>query len=814
MMSRLLSACAPRNMALGTKFAALGSSLCVLFSVGLFLCAQTGAPIANRSQVEARAHTAAAATAQAFEQWTRDDDRSNMYAALVALRDPAQAELLETTLDEVRAARAGVNAALAAIESSATDAASRALLARIRRELTVYDSGTTKMIVLGRRGDGVGTIRTLTIEDAGISQALATDFSALAKRSNVLSASANRDINTIASLGARPMLPVAIVMLVFTAIVLTFVGRSITGPLHRLTAGARKIAAGIVDVEMDLPPATGDELGTLSATFRQMVLNLSRVSLAAEAVAGGDLRSTKLSRGTEDGLGRAFEFMVDDLRRLVEAVIDGACRITENAGRVVDSATEISTTSSDIANTIAHVVEGARQQRSAAVEIEHELGDFNLHVRDLSAAKFAQENGAAELQQALDLVRRDLDRAASSVVSVATAAGRAAQTARNGTEAIAASIASMDQVRAAVVRGAERITSLRQQSDQVGEIVTSIHAIAEQTKLLALNAAIEAARAGQHGRGFAVVAQEIGRLAERVASETTKISSRVGAMRVQVDGVSDVMLESSTAVMQTTELGAVARASLDAIVTDAGETDAQTRLIEDAVRKIGASMTLLGDTTSLVAQTAHSSSDAIRGVQHGTDAVISAIKRIGAVTDETAARAKCVSESVFGQTTQIARLSESAVVLTALAGKLRGAVGEFRVSDDASTMASPIQLRKSPRFRVDFPVTYTVAGKPGFRRGQARDLGGGGICFESDENLMPNMLLTISFELAPPTKIDVAGRVVASRPGENGMSYSHRIAFTTVSDFDQNSILSYIRETRRDTLIARNEQIAAAAAIA
>lgn len=71
---------------------------------------------------------------------------------------------------------------------------------------------------------------------------------------------------------------------------------------------------------------------------------------------------------------------------------------------------------------------------------------------------------------------------------------------RYQSDAIAASIASMDRVRVAVVRGTERIITLREQSDQVGEIVTAIEGIAEQTKLLALNAAIEAARAGQHGR--------------------------------------------------------------------------------------------------------------------------------------------------------------------------------------------------------------------------------------------------------------------------------------------------------------------------
>lgn len=61
--------------------------------------------------------------------------------------------------------------------------------------------------------------------------------------------------------------------------------RSISRSVSRLTSAARKIAAGGVDVEADLPASGRDELGVLSATFREMALNLSRVALAAEAVA-------------------------------------------------------------------------------------------------------------------------------------------------------------------------------------------------------------------------------------------------------------------------------------------------------------------------------------------------------------------------------------------------------------------------------------------------------------------------------------------------------------------------------------------------
>jgi methyl-accepting chemotaxis protein len=78
------------------------------------------------------------------------------------------------------------------------------------------------------------------------------------------------------------------------------------------------------------------------------------------------------------------------------------------------------------------------------------------------------------------------------------------------------------------------VDKLLQASDQVGAVVCTINAIAEQINLLALNATIEAARAGEAGKGFAVVAGEV----QNLATQTTEATGEVGKKIQDIQSIS------------------------------------------------------------------------------------------------------------------------------------------------------------------------------------------------------------------------------------------------------------------------------------
>ena len=126
---------------------------------------------------------------------------------------------------------------------------------------------------------------------------------------------------------------------------------------------------------------------------------------------------------------------------------------------------------------------------------------------------------------------------------------------------------------------------IREESNEIANIIEVIGGIAEQTNLLALNASIEAARAGEHGKGFAVVAGEIGTLAGSSAEAAQNITdlihksiaavnngvSLTGETVHMMDGITKIWEEISSHITEITQATKEQDASLQDMLPSAGE---------------------------------------------------------------------------------------------------------------------------------------------------------------------------------------------------------------------------------------------------
>lgn len=170
-------------------------------------------------------------------------------------------------------------------------------------------------------------------------------------------------------------------------------------------------------------------------------------------------------------------------------------KIQESSGNIYDSLNSFGAISQEIA--------ASTEEISSSADIQIEEVDGSLDIFNTLNEKIL--NSENRVTETVDNMNRLKEKNDEGIASIAELSKKFDENIRSTQEA------------------SKGIATLSQKSALIGEIIDSIHQIAQQTNLLALNAAIEAARAGEAGRGFAVVADEINALSTESSEATQKI---------------------------------------------------------------------------------------------------------------------------------------------------------------------------------------------------------------------------------------------------------------------------------------------------
>jgi len=252
--------------------------------------------------------------------------------------------------------------------------------------------------------------------------------------------------------------------------------------------------------------------------------------------------------------------------------------------------------------------------RVLPVKSEDEIGRLGLEVnhltqkiREIIASLYQQAcqlgGATCELNNATERISREMQMQMESADTVATAAEEMSSTIQNvaentgqavnlaatvdsaastGLEVVQQTWQSMNSIAESVESTLAGIGELERSSANIGEMLSLIEDIADQTNLLSLNAAIEAARAGEAGRGFAVVADEVRSLAEKTTKSTKEIDQIVGKIQQESVRAATSIRKESVLVQNALRQAEEARRQLEEIKNCASGSRMMSELIATA----------------------------------------------------------------------------------------------------------------------------------------------------------------------------------------------------------------------------------------
>ncbi len=324
-----------------------------------------------------------------------------------------------------------------------------------------------------------------------------------------------------------------------------FIGRDISSNVKKLVFGADKVASGDVNVSVDI--TSENELGRLARSFNKMVgdikLNIEEVerkSIEAGEAAKQAEKAQMEAEKQQQYLALSVAKILEQMDRLAAGDLTVGLKVENNddIGKLFKGFND---TVKNIREILISVTEAIEATASASSEI-------SSSTEEMAAGAQEQSSQVTEVAVASEQMATTIIHTSQNATNAVKLSKEASQKADQGVEKILAAKDGMDKITANTKATVLIIDSLKQKSDQIGEITRVINEIADQTNLLALNAAIEAARAGEQGRGFAVVADEVRKLAERTSVATKEIAQTVTAIQKEAKDADSSMSESAGSV--------------------------------------------------------------------------------------------------------------------------------------------------------------------------------------------------------------------------------------------------------------------------
>lgn len=373
------------------------------------------------------------------------------------------------------------------------------------------------------------------------------------------------------------------------------------------------IAAAQAALQGNALSITSPFVGLLSAVGALIVIFLISALIYREA--NQNVSETEVQNEQNQA---AILQLLDELADLADGDLRVQATVTESfTGAIADS---INFSIDQLRSLVSQINETSGAVSSAADQTQNS-------VNQLSEAAKRQAEEIAQVSEAVNGMAVSIDQVSYNAAESSSVAERSVEIANKGASVVQNTIDGMDNIRGQIQETAKRIKRLGESSQEIGDIVSLINDIADQTNILSLNAAIQASMAGDAGKGFAVVADEVQRLAERSGAAAKQISALVKTIQSDTNEAVTSMEQTTSEVVRGTRLAQDAGVALGEIESVSSSLAEIIENISDAARQQAAS-------AGKISNTMKSIEDITSQTTEGTQATVVAVGNLAEITNE------------------------------------------------------------------------------------------------------------------------------------------------------------------------------------
>ncbi|MGM0609802.1 MAG: methyl-accepting chemotaxis protein [Thermodesulfobacteriota bacterium] len=365
-------------------------------------------------------------------------------------------------------------------------------------------------------------------------------------------------------------------------------------------------------------------LAVLFGLIRSLLIKpVLAIKAFAEKVGEGDLQTTPPTGkfvGELYSLKNAQMKMVGNLKKKIEEVQAKEAEANEMAEKTKSALDEAREAKSLAEKAKQQGFSEAADKLATIVQRISEASEKMLtQIQESGNASEEQKNRASEVATAMEQMNASVLEIAQNASNAAEGSDKARSKAEGGSQKVNQLLEAITLVNRKASALQESLRDLGGQADSIGQVMTVINDIADQTNLLALNAAIEAARAGEAGRGFAVVADEVRKLAEKTMSATKEVGEAVSNIQEGSKLNISNMEEAEKSIGETNDLAQESGAVLEEIVDIVEQNADQVRNIATASEEQSSASEEVANATDDINRIASETADAVAESRDAVD---------------------------------------------------------------------------------------------------------------------------------------------------------------------------------------------------